>query len=160
MKALTTLIILLIFSGAAIAQESPQKQKKPNKEKIKAMKISFLTNKLDLTPEEAQQFWPIYNEYENKKEALRKEKRMDKRPKGEDTKLSDDEIDQRMDNYFKIRQKELDLDKEYHAKFKTVIPIKKVGKLYLAQEEFKRELLRKIRNHKRASNEHKGPPPH
>jgi hypothetical protein len=116
------------------------------REKVESMKIGFLTEKLDLTPDEAQKFWPVYNEYRNKIEALRKTRKKDMKDDPEQMEtLSDKEIESIVDNEIVFRQKELDIIKEYHSKFKAVLPIKKVGRLYRAEEMFKRELLRKIK---------------
>jgi len=111
------------------------------------LKIAFLTDKLNLTPEEAQQFWPVYNQYNDKVQELRKKRRLD----GKDVKqnlddLSDKEIEQSIENDLTYRQKELDLQKEYNAKFKAVLPIKKVAKLYNAEEQFKMVLLNKLKD--------------
>ena len=68
MKKLTFLAILLALTGLIQAQTKPQ----GDPQKVEALKISFITNKLNLTPEEAKLFWPIYNQYEDEKKALRK----------------------------------------------------------------------------------------
>ena len=149
MKHIKIFIILLIFSSVAIAQENNHKSERPSKEKMKSMKIAYITEKLELTPDEAQKFWPVYNEYEKKKEVLIKEKRMGKKHKKDGVDFTDTELEQHIEKHFTSRQKELDLDKEYHVKFKSVLPMKKIGKLYVARDQFKRELLRKIRAHKK-----------
>ena len=64
----TLVIIALIFSVTLFAQ-------RPGKEKIKAFKTAFITEKLDLSQTEAQKFWPIYNEFEKKLENLRQRER-------------------------------------------------------------------------------------
>ena len=71
---------------------------------------------------------------------------------------SDDEIAKSIANHFEIRQTELNLDKAYHEKFIKVLPIKKVGKLYRADHDFKRELLKKIKNHQGGKSDHPGSP--
>jgi len=63
--------------------------------------------------------------------------------------LSDKEVENFIEAEFSQRQKELDIQKEYHEKFKKVLPLKKVGKLYLAEQEFKRQLLKKIKDQKK-----------
>ena len=119
-----------------------QEEKRDN---IEAMKIAFITKKLDLTPEEAQQFWPVYNQYKDKVDDLRKKRRQDnKEAKRNFEDMTDKEVEQIVDNEIVFRQKELDIQKEYHAKFKSVLPIKKVAKLYEAEEQFKRVLLDKL----------------
>ena len=59
--------------------------------------------------------------------------------------MSDKEIEQTVDSEIIFRQKELDLQKEYHSKFKAVLPIKKVARLYQAEEQFKKVLLDKLK---------------
>ena len=126
------------------------------KENVQAMKIAFITQKLDLTPQEAQLFWPLYNQYSEKTMELRKKRRQGKpgregnrenRPNLDS--LSDKEVEQLVNNDMAIRQKELDLQKEYHEKFKAVLPIKKVAKLYAAEEQFKIVLINKLKDRDR-----------
>ena len=156
LKTLTIVIGLFVFSQTITAQQGPRGPKgaknEERKENIEALKIAFLTDKLALTPEEAQQFWPVYNQYTDKLQELRKKRRQD----GKDVKqnldgLSDKEVEQAVDNDLVFRQKELDLQKEYNTKFKAVLPIKKVAKLYAAEEQFKMVLLNKLKD--------KRPPP-
>jgi Spy/CpxP family protein refolding chaperone len=140
LKALVV-IMLLITSAAAIAQ--PPGKNNDKEEKIEAMKIAFITKKLDLTPQEAQTFWPVYNEYSGKLDELRKKRHKEMRNARENVdELSDKELEALVDGEMTFRQKELDLQKEYHGKFKSVLPVKKVAKLYVAEEQFKRELLK------------------
>ncbi len=161
------LIIAIAASTVTFAQKEntppppPSKKEKRNerqeerKENIEAMKVGFITKKLDLTSEEAQKFWPVYNQYSDKIQEVRKKRRMDNREtKQKFDALSDKEVEAAVDNEMGFRQKELDIQKEYHSKFKSVLPIKKVAKLYAAEEQFKMELLNKLRD-----KERKQPPP-
>ena len=147
------------MASITFAQKPQQKNNRPDKEKVEAMKIAFITEKINLTPEEAQLFWPVYNEYNAKREVLRKKMRQAQKADNEKTTPSDDEIAKRIANHFEIRQAELNLDKAYHEKFIKVLPINKVGKLYRADHDFKRELLKKIKNHQGDRGGHPGPPP-
>ncbi len=123
---------------------------------IEAQKIAFITKELDLSPQEAQVFWPVYNEFDAKRKALRESFRTN-------TELSNKKIDDvtdkeaadLADNQLIQSQKLLDLRKEYHLKFKSTLPIKKVLKLYEAERRFQEELLGQIRG-----NRKNGPPPH
>ncbi len=139
-KILFTLILLCSLSSWS--QESKS-------DKVEALKIAFLTNKLELTSKEAQAFWPLYNEYNTKIDKLRKSKKSDfdeLKNKGEN--LSEKELEIFMNEIFATRQKELDLQKEYFEKYSKVLPMKKVALLYQAENQFKRELLRKIKEKK------------
>jgi len=117
------------------------------REKVEAMKIGFITQKLDLTPEEARVFWPVYNQMSGELEAIRKNRRSDMRDAKDDfSTMSDKDVEKLVDNEIVSRQNELDILKKYHSQFKKILPIKKVALLYRAEEEFKRHLLNEIRN--------------
>ena len=133
-------MIVCVCSFTAMAQQAPPpppphghgngERARERKENIETMKIAFITQKLDLTPEEAQRFWPVYNQYTDKLQELRKKRREDNRTAHQNfDQLTDKEVEQSVDNEIIFRQKELDIQKEFHAKFKTVLPIKKVAKL-------------------------------
>ena len=135
------LLILALVPVMAFAQKT-QKPDKPARERVESMKIGFLTSQLELTPEEAQAFWPVYNKYSEELETLRKNRResMAEARKGIDE-LTDKELEKMVDSELAFRQAELDVLKKYHPQFKQVLPLKKVAKLYRAEEEFKRKLL-------------------
>lgn len=158
MKSFKTLLVLLIICNLPNLAFSQHEKHKVDKEKIKAMKVSFITQKLDLSSEEAQKFWPVYNEFEKKNEELFMERKKIRKVSKSDVELTDNQIETNINNEFNIKQKELDLEKEYFTKFKTVLSIKKIETLYIAQEQFKRELLRKIK--KGGDNNANIPPPH
>lgn len=144
--------ILTAFTSGIFAQGGGGRQEK--RENIEAMKIAFITNKLDLTPQEAQQFWPLYNQYNDKTVELRKKRRQDNREARQNfDELSDKEVEQLVNNDIAIRQKELDLQKEYNEKFKAVLPIKKVAKLYAAEEQFKVVLINKLKDRQAIKNQ-------
>jgi len=134
--------IILLTSFSVFSQESKS-------DKVEAMKVAFITNKLELSAKEAQVFWPLYNEYNTKLEKLRKSKKSDfdeLKNKGEN--LTDKELESFMNEIFATKQKELDLQKEYYEKYAKVLSVKKVAMFYQAENQFKRELLRKIKEKK------------
>jgi hypothetical protein len=137
------LLLLLLFILNSL-QASAQEDKR---EKIEAMKVSFITQKIDLSSKEAQVFWPLYNDYSDKIQALRKLKRKDQKSTRLDIDaLSESEAEQLIDNEIQLKIQEAELAKEYHGKFKQSIGAKKVAKLYRAEEDFKRELLKQLQN--------------
>jgi len=133
------LILTGFYSVAALSQNNDKK------EKIESFKVAFITQKLNLTAKEAQLFWPVYNEYLDKIEALKNARKKELRSANIniDT-YSDKDLELMLDNEFLSKEKEVELGKEYFNKFKSVIPVKKVILLYKAEDEFKRELLRQI----------------
>ncbi len=155
MKSFSLKTLLLLFfvmlTATSIAQHKGPKgaRQQEKKENIEAMKAAFITQKLNLTPEEAQTFWPVYNQYADKLKELRQKHRQDRKAAKENfDEMTDKEVEQVVDNEIVFRQKELDLQKEYHSKFKSILPVKKVAKLYAAEEQFKRVLLEKLRDKK------------
>ena len=118
------------------------------KEKIEAQRVAFITEKLQLTPAEAQVFWPVYNEYDNKRHELNKGFRNHKGSEKEIDALTDKEALELADQQLVEAQKMLDLRKEYHNKFKSVLPAKKLLKLYESEREFQKHLIDRIKGDK------------
>lgn len=136
--------IFFLLPAMAIAQKPADRRNE-----IESYKIAYLTQKLDLSSEEARVFWPIYNAWQKEQTALRKErgqKMISFRKITEIEELSDTEVQNLIVNDFSFKQRELNLEKKYYNKLKSNLPIKIVGKFYRAQEAFKRELLSKYRN--------------
>lgn len=142
----------------------PTPPEPPRKEKVESMRIAFITQKLDLTPDEAQKFWPVYNEFNKKRDDLQMKRKQEfKNNKGGLDSLSDKQIETIVDGEMAFKQKMLDLEKEYHSKLKSVLPIKKVAMLYRAEEQFTHKLLQEISG--KGKQGHGGvkkslPPPH
>lgn len=147
----TILLFMIAVSGNLLAQAPPAPpvppgppvpSEAPKHERMESMRIAFLTQKLDLTPEEAQKFWPVYNEFHKRKEEMARKRRQEtKGTKEKLDSLNDKQVETLIDGEIAFKQRMLDLEKEYHAKFKSVLPIKKVARLYKAEEQFTRKLL-------------------
>lgn len=144
MKQYTFILILfcafILGSTAAMAQNGrPQQERREN---VEAAKVAFLTDKMGLTAEQSQRFWPLYNEYEAKRRELVRAYRSGYR---EDVdQLSDQEAKARMDGMFSLREKELELEKEYVARYQRVITSNQIIKLYRSEREFTKLLLKKL----------------
>jgi hypothetical protein len=116
------------------------------KEKMNAQKIAFLTEKMQLTPSEAQHFWPVYNEYQLKKKKIAENRRANTQYYlRNQKKLSKKELESIADNYVACMRQEADLLSVYNEKFKNVLPADKVIKLYQAEVLFRSFLLNQIR---------------
>ena len=77
-KPLSVFIICtLLLSAATITCAQPSQGKNPQekRERIEAMKIGFITEKLSLTSKEAQIFWPVYNEFQSEIHEIKKDRR-------------------------------------------------------------------------------------
>lgn len=129
------LFILTIFqSTSSFAQR--------DRDKIEVLRMSFITKKLELTNSESEKFWPIYNEYNDKIKAIRKNLRQSYRKQPEN--ITDSEAEELYLLDIKSKQAELDLHKQYNERLKAIIGVKKMVKLRLAEEEFKREMIKAI----------------
>lgn len=125
---------------------------KEREEKIDKLKIAFITDELDLTSEEAEKFWPVYNELENKLKELRKANRKIQKEIDETYEsLSNEDAKKKLETILENEKKEIDLRKEYSEKFSKVIGDKRTLKLLSLEHEFKRELLERLKE--------QGPPP-
>jgi hypothetical protein len=146
MKKFILFGILFIFSFTiAMAQE--RREPSPEMwEKIKAEKISFFTSKLNLTPAEAQAFWPVYNEFEKKRFDIQRQIHdFERMPDDEYAKLTEQEIIKMTNNYIESFEKEASLRKEYHNKFLKILPQKKVLLMYRTENEFRGHMIREYR---------------
>ena len=144
-KQILLFLGVFILNTAAFSQGNPP----PVKERLESMKVGFLTERLNLSPEEAKVFWPVYNRYQDELEQLRKSRRenlMNARLNFDE--MSDAEVEKTIDNELMFRQNELDVMKKYNPQFKKVLPIKKVAKLFKAEEDFKRKLIDMIQDRK------------
>jgi hypothetical protein len=131
-------IITVILLTAAFFQTA-QAQKDVS-ERLKAIRAEVYTRVLNLTSEEAQNFWPIFNEYVESKETLQKQLK----PEGQIDGMSDTEVEEYVKKYFEVRQKEFDLEKELVQKLRKVLPIRKIAKLPRAEREFRETLLKRL----------------
>lgn len=137
---------ILVFLFVFLAQNSfSQPGQRPAREQIEAQKIAFITNKLNLSVEESQSFWPLYNEMNQKREAIRKKRsEISQQIAQNHATLSDAETEKLADEFVGLEVQEARLRQEYHGKFKNVLPIQKVIRLYHAESQFKNHLLRQI----------------
>lgn len=109
-------------------------------ERIKALRAEVYTRVLNLTSEEAEKFWPIFNEYTTNRENLQKQLKSEADLDG----MTDEEVEEYVKKYFEIRQKEFDLEKELVQKLRKVLPIRKIAKLPQAEREFRESLLKRL----------------
>ncbi len=113
-------------------------------ERVKALKVAFITEKLELTSSEAQQFWPVYNAIEDEKEALRKQTQ--KLRKSVDLEsLTDSEANSVIERMLALEDKKHQLQNKQVKDLLKVIPAKKIILLKGVEEQFNRRMLDEIR---------------
>lgn len=144
MKIITTFLLSFILLAPAMAQDEEAIVKDPKAmEKIKAARIAYITEKLSLTPAEAEKFWPIYNEFDKKREAIKLEARLT-RKNPDPTKSAEENQKAAITQQHELRQKELNLEKDYSNKLLNVVSAQKVMSLPKTEKDFRTILLRRM----------------
>ncbi|PIQ22813.1 MAG: hypothetical protein COW65_00935 [Cytophagales bacterium CG18_big_fil_WC_8_21_14_2_50_42_9] len=125
-------------------QLTPEQQvaRQERMQKIQNAKIAYITEKLNLEPEQAQKFWPVYNQYEKEKNALRYKLRVFRDDNIEA--MSEQELREGLNKRLEIKQSEITLEKQYMDNFLKVISSRQLAILYRSEREFTQVLLRKL----------------
>lgn len=171
MKQIITIIAAVFISSLASAQitlsEPQERSNMPSErvhivvsrdnnqqgqsryEQIQSAKIAFFTTELELTPKEAEDFWPVYNKYWKERETAYRKiqsnlKMITKAVTGE-TKVTDSELKVLTENYVEGFAAEGEIQKEYFAEFSKILPLRKVAKLYRAEEMFRVKMIHQLR---------------
>lgn len=140
MARIQLLIISLGF--VVLAAHAQDNRKEERAEKVQAAKVAYITTKINLTTQQSQQFWPVYNELENSRKKIRKSiraLRVDNAAGGSEVEIAAD-----IKKMFALRQEELDLEKLYSDKFLKVISASQLAEFYRSEKEFTKLLLRRL----------------
>lgn len=132
------LVTTLLFTVSLSAQRGGERGKRG--EKIEQQRVAFITSELDLTVEEAQAFWPLYNEYQEAKKEFRDDKMQDK--KIED--LSEAESKEMLAYALETKKRNLDLETRFMNRLENVLSANKRLKLILLEREFKKKILKRF----------------
>ena len=146
MKKIITFICISLFCTLTLSA-----QKKENSgEKIKALKISYLTEQLNLTSKEAEKFWPVYNTYDTKQRSLRNNFRTEiKKAIKEDVKtVSESDAKNLVSLKLTTDNKMHEAKKIFINDLQKIISNKKIIQLQIAEMEFGRKLMRKYKHKK------------
>lgn len=142
MKQVTKYIFICVFCIIAL---SAMAQPGSKRDKIDALRVTFITSKVALTNQESQLFWPLYNEYNDKADNFKKSFRQQFIRDVDYSTVSDKEAEAYLVAELTLKQKEYELSKEYYEKLKKVLPIKKIALIRRAEEDFKKELIKNIK---------------
>lgn len=135
-------IFIFVFCIVAL---SAMAQPGSKRDKIDALRVSFISSKVTLTNQESQLFWPLYNEYNDKADNLKKSFRQQFVRDVDFNSLSEKDAEAYLVAELTLKQKEYELSKEYYDKFRKVLPIKKIALIRRAEEDFKKELIKNIK---------------
>lgn len=140
-KNLAILFIVLFICSNIQSQKAP-------KERVKALKVAFITERLDLSSTEAQKFWPVYNDYEETINQLKRKERESMRlvrevngPDG----LQEKEAEKLINNFLDWEEQKIRARRKLLTDLKTVVSSKKILKLVKAERDFNKRLLKQLR---------------
>lgn len=148
--ALMSLIILSSFNAFAQKGQGPKNGDKAAKhEKMSLLFKQFLNEKLALTDAEKKGFWPIYDNYKKKEKELRDSFRRKYKPNSIPF-MDDKQAEAYLNDFFTLNENVNLLYKETTLKLKKVIPVKKVAMIPHTEREFKKELIKKMKDKNQA----------
>ena len=136
-----------LLTGYAAAQSLDEEELSPTAlDRVRAQRVAFITEKIDMTSKEAEKFWPPFNEYEQE------ERRIRRRYQPDQTRVIDmtnEEARQFLEKRFDMEQELLDLKRRYFLQLAEVIAPRKLAGFARADREFKKLLLNRIRARRR-----------
>lgn len=138
------LVLVSVVLGTTLSAWAQGKLSEEKRKEFEAQKVAYYTQELDLTPEEAAVFWPLYNEMGKKireQDVKLRELQCETR---KTAKLTEEQEKQRVMDLLKYEQKMLDIKKEYYQRLMEVVPAQKVARLDRTERKFYRQLLQKM----------------
>jgi len=148
MKKLSILFLLWLLAITSV------KAQNANREKLEAYRIGFFTKKLNFTSEEAEKFWPAYNEYQKKKNELQRERIMLVRDFNQnESALSEKELTEIGDNLIATFSRENEIAQDFHKRLKELLSPAKVIKYYQAENQWKAQLLNELQENRPAQRQ-------
>ncbi len=148
MKREIVIILAVVFAFLNLAVNAQDREShEARMEKYRTEKVSFLSTRLDLTPAEAEKFWPIYNQMEKERwEAQKARRDLENKVSAAEESLSDNEVIKLTRDFAGSMQQEGALITSYNEKLLKVLPPKKVLKLYKTENEFRMHMIKKYRD--------------
>ncbi len=131
------LLLPLLFCSLALWSQAG--------ERVQAMKVAYITNRVGFTPEESEKFWPVYNVFEKKEKELRDQYRSP----GDLMSISDGEAEQLIEDFFKMEGELLELKKQFYEDLKDVLNPRKILLFRKAEREFNVELLKTLQERRK-----------
>lgn len=134
---------ILMFSALCTTQGFAQRKNGEEIQKIQDAKIAIITNRLNLTPEQSKGFWPVYNEFSQKRKTMNQSMRQ--LTGGTSDSRTDDQAMNSLKEVQDLKQKQVELEKEYQDRFLAVITAKQLTELYAAERDFNEMLLQRLK---------------
>lgn len=149
MKRLISILLTISIAAAALAQpqgakKGPGAQGRPDFEKMKAERVAFITSEVGLTAQEAEAFWPVYNEIENQQVELMKAEKKAYMELSKALKGGEGNVQALLDAYLKAKGENVNLHVANAKKYQKVLSVEKTAKFFTCEEKFRRQQIGKL----------------
>jgi hypothetical protein len=146
-RAVLILIVLVVFPLIQVNAQNP------NLDKLNAYKIAFFTRRMNLTSQEAEKFWPVYNEFQDKRNAIQTERQaLNRNFNQNELNMTEKELIEAGDKHVALQVQEAALAQEYHKKFKEILAPAKIIRLYQAENQYRLQLLNELKDNQPLRN--------
>lgn len=155
MKQIIFIITTSFLLCSQLLVHAQSKSHEERREKYRAEKISFVTLNLELTPAEAEKFWPVYNQMEMERwEAQKTRRELETKVSEAEESLSEKEVIALTRDFAKSMKKEGELYEEFNEKILKILSPKKVLKLYKTENDFRMYMMKKYRDQRKSEEKH------
>lgn len=153
------ILCIAFFSIWAIGLTAQPQRK--SFERIHAAKVAYITDRLQLSSEQSQRFWPVFNEFESERMAIRRkyhhhsemEENFDRKGSKQEKIEDEDHYKQSIDDNLDLQQEELDLKRKYKDEFLKILSAQQLSMLFKTEKEFRQLLIQRLRE-KRGGGRH------
>ncbi len=142
MKRISMILICLVGITTWAYGQTPRAN-----EKIEAARIALITKELNLTPEQAQKFWPVYNEFKSRRSEIVRTFKQERRS-FDATNATEQERKAMVSRGLELRQQQLDLEKTYSDRLLNVISSTQVIQLRQSEEKFRRLIMERLKDNR------------
>jgi hypothetical protein len=146
MKHIAIIGMLILMSLTSYGQDKAAMQK------IESARIALITERLELTPDQAEKFWPLYREYNLQRRQMREEFR-NTRQSADLQNLSEEQSKELMQQTMNLKQQELNLERKYAERMTQVISTQQMLRLRNAEKEFQQRLLQRIQQQRQQQDQ-------
>lgn len=131
-------ILFFLILGKSLAQR-PETNYDP--EKLQAARVAFITSRLDLKPEQAEKFWPIFNQYTSARE--KNLKQISGLMRHQEAEISEADAKQRLGKKFELQRKMVDEEEKFVGEMSKVITYAQLLELNDIARDFTRQLYQR-----------------
>jgi hypothetical protein len=144
------IIVFTILATFCVMNISAQNA---NRQRLDAYKIALFTKRLNLTSQEAEKFWPVYNQYQDNKNQIQLERHeINRNFNQNELNMSEREMTEAGDKFVDLEVREAALAQEFHTRIKTILSPVKILRLYQAENQFRQQLLNELRDRNQVRN--------